>query len=88
MSDYELMWELKEHPTDTAANLGFVMDHLQHELDLFRLDVSNCAIGRHYYADDRKVRWSVSYDTEVMGVGDTLVAAVIQALNRSGHEWA
>jgi hypothetical protein len=85
MTDWE---RLTKNPTDTEANVGLVMNRLQRELDLFRKDVVLVSIERLRFDD--KVRWGVSYgyDREVMGVGDTLVEAVIEALSRSGYEWA
>ena len=79
--------EISGAPADTELNIGFVMDHLLRELNNFRLDIDLVTIER-LYRDD-KVRWGVSYghDREVMGVGDTLVEAVIEALSHSGHEW-
>jgi hypothetical protein len=79
-------WErLKKHPVDTEANVGLVMNRLQRELDLFRLDVDLVAIERHRL-DDGIVRWGILYDRELMGLGDTLVEATVDALSRSGFE--
>jgi hypothetical protein len=83
---YERSRALVADPIDTEENIGFVMKHLESEVNLFRLDVFAVEITRINL--DGKMRWGVQYDTEVMAADDTLVGAVIHALDRSGHEWA